>query len=190
VQYLNTPTMMAPKDTALGIAVESRIEMNKLSARQRFAVLRRANDEIAGRHISHISLASRTSTGTDYSIEHVFPDSFGDRTKITSKWEKQLSDWGENAAQVRDLISLRNNLGNYTLVHHNSALGRRPFLDAGATQGKRSFLKDRPVYVSHSVVNRTTSAGSEVERLHWTASDVLARANYLAGVLKTAYPLS
>jgi hypothetical protein len=187
--HLNAGGMAAPGDKQLATAAQTRLDMNKLSARQRFAVLRRLNDEIAGRHIDGIRLATQRKGSINYSIEHVFPDSFKDPSTITDEWKKQLKTWGQSAAQVKELISLRNNIGNYTLVHQNSALGRRAFLDVGRKHGKRRILKDRAVDVSSSVVNQRSSTGAESQRDSWTAAELRSRAKYLAAVLKAAYPL-
>ncbi|KQZ88877.1 hypothetical protein ASD62_05735 [Phycicoccus sp. Root563] len=188
-RYLNTPGMPMPSDPVLVSAVMDRVDMNKLSARQKFAVLRRLNDEVAGRHIPDIHLSRHDKTRMDYSIEHVFPDSFRDRASITQDWKDQLRDWGQVAGDVDELVGLRNNLGNLTLVHQNSALGRRAFLDKGRKHGKRRILKDRAPDVSNSVVY-AIRGGVNSDRGRWTATDVRERAVFLAQTMKTAYPKS
>lgn len=186
--YLNTANMPMPSDPVMEDAVRNRTDMYKLSARQKFAVLRRLNDEVAGRHIGRIYLAHRERTEPNYSIEHVFPDSFKDRASLTAEWKEQLRDWGQASRDVDELIALRNNLGNLSLVHQNSALGRRPFLNHGRKLGKRTILKDRAPDIGNSVVYTQSSSGIDVERVHWTADDVRGRAAFLAEKMKAAYP--
>lgn len=176
-----------PSDSALRSAIKAREDLNKLSARQKFAILRRLNDEAAGRHVANVNPSSADKARLDYSIEHVFPNSFKTIQDLTHPWDTQLKRWGVKVQGQRELIALRNNLGNYTLVHNNSALGRRPFLQEGKTPGKQQYLRDRPVDVSASVLTRPFH-GREVERGQWTAKDIKQRAAYLASLMERGYP--
>lgn len=110
-----------------------------------------------------------------------------DRASLTAGKE-QLRDWGQASRDVDELIALRNNLGNLSLVHQNSTLGRRPFLNHGLKLGKRTILKDRAPDIGNSVVYTQSSSGIDVERVHWTADDVRGRAAFLAEKMKAAYP--
>lgn len=186
-QLLATQGMPMPTNSEVVAAVTGRCDMNKLSARQKFAILRRLNDQMAGRHVPNIDIQARDGKSGGHSIEHVFPDSFRTPADITPGWQAQLRQWGAKRATVRATIRLRNNLGNYTLVHHNSALGRRPFLDAGRMKGKRHYLGDRAPDLSVMVLN-VPSRGGRVQRTQWMADDINARAVQMAADLRKAYP--
>lgn len=164
----------------------TRSDYGKLTSRQRFAILRRLNDHLADRHISDVRLSAPVRGEINYSIEHVFPESFSDRELVKDAWRLQLEEDGQSSGDIDRLVELRNSLGNYTLVHQNSALGTRPFRDTDATQGKRRFLNDRPLGLSDSVVK--TIGEKPVPRSAWTAAAVEERARYLATKLNEAYP--
>ncbi len=167
-----------PDDSRLISLITARTSMNAVKEYQLFAILRALSDYLS--HHSGLGVHPSQSPHTRYvySVEHVFPDSFSRPERLSVGWSHDLARWNISPGRIERTISLRNAIGNLTLVNHNQHLSTRQFEDSGSKPGKKTMLSSNSLAITASITQQDK----------WSDRQISSRTRLLAKTAAAAFP--
>lgn len=154
-EALIEPNRRWPSDPEIFAAFAANPLYRSPGQKQTFFILKRIAESLQGKECPHIT---RGTGSTDFSIEHVLPQTF------TDEWKEDLKRWGEpDPSEVWE--GLRHTAGNLTLTAYNSELGNSTF------EVKKAWIEEH----LQLKLSRTILKDSE-----WTSKEIRSRSKFLA----------
>ena len=158
-----------PTDMELVEAMVRRPLYRRPGQKQSFFVLKGLAEKYEGKEVPHVVAGSGAS---EYSIEHVLPQSFPDH------WRDDLTTWGDPNPQ-ETWTTHRHTAGNLTLTAYNSELAALPFEDRALGMDKKRWIGGHlRLKISKSILADDK----------WTRAEIEARSREMGEMAKQIWP--